>query len=167
MNASNSADRAARAALQGELRDLLCLAVVGEHLRWVVRGDGGELGRWLSDAVPRWRALADEVAKRLVALGVPPDGRVRSLAQDIPLNWVPEGWLPPDEARQLLEQRLHTLGEWFAGGDRKPPTPRARASWTPSAKLWRACHDTKRSKATEHAFCLLTWFHFQRWVGKD
>ena len=112
MNASNSADHAAGAELQGELRDLLCLAVVGDHLRWVVRGDGGELGRWLSDAVPRWRALADEVAERLAALGVPPDGRVRSLAQDIPLNWVPEGWLPADEARQLLEQRLRTLREW-------------------------------------------------------
>lgn len=112
MNAYNRADHAAGAELQGELRDLLCLAVVGDHLRWVVRGDGGELGSWLSDAIPRWRALADEVAERLVALGVPPDGRVRSLAQDISLNWVPEGWLPADEARRLLEQRLHTLGEW-------------------------------------------------------
>jgi hypothetical protein len=51
MNASNSADHAAGAELQGELRDLLCLAVVGDNLRWVVRGDSGELGRWLSDAV--------------------------------------------------------------------------------------------------------------------
>ena len=112
MNAYNRANHAAGAELQGELRDLLSLAVVGDHLRWVVHGDGGELGGWLSDAIPRWRALADEVAERLVALGVPPDGRVRSLAQDISLNWVPEGWLPADEARRLLEQRLHTLGAW-------------------------------------------------------
>ena len=112
MNACDRGDHSVGVELQSELRDLLCLAVVGDHLRWVVRDDGGELGRWLSDAVPRWRASADEVAERLAALGVPPDGRVRSLAQDIPLNWVPEGWLSADEARQLLEQRLRTLGEW-------------------------------------------------------
>jgi starvation-inducible DNA-binding protein len=99
--------------LQSELRDLLCLAVVGDHLRWVVTGrDGAELADWLADAVPRWRALADMVAKHLVALGVAPDGRVRSLAKDMPLSWVPDGWLATDEARRLLAQRLHIVAAW-------------------------------------------------------
>ncbi len=49
------------ADLQHELRDLLCLAVVGDHLRWVVVDDDGELADWLSDVVPEWRALADRV----------------------------------------------------------------------------------------------------------
>lgn len=94
--------------LQGQLRDLLCLAVVGDHVRWVVTGDeAAELADWLTDAAARWRALADQVAKRLVTLDVAPDGRVRALAQDIPLNWVPDGWLRADEARRLVIDRLH------------------------------------------------------------
>jgi len=99
--------------LQQELRDLLCLAVVGDHVRWVTTGDeAAELSDWLADAVVQWRVWADQVAKHLVKLGVAPDGRVRSLAEDIPLNWVPDGWLPADEARQLVADRLRTVAGW-------------------------------------------------------
>jgi starvation-inducible DNA-binding protein len=99
--------------LQRQLRDLLCLAVVGDHVRWVVTGERGvEIAAWLTDTVPRWRALGDRVAKHLVALGVAPDGRVRSLAKDIPLNWVPDGWLAHDEARRLLTDRLKIVAGW-------------------------------------------------------
>jgi hypothetical protein len=105
-------DRPPGAELQQELRDLLCLAVAGDHLRWVVVGDDGELDRWLSDAVAHWRALGDGVAAHLVARGIPPDGRVRSLAQDVHLNWVPEGWVPAAEARLMLDQRLRTVAGW-------------------------------------------------------
>ena len=92
--------------LQDELRDLLALAVLGDHVRLVLTGaDRAEFANWLAEAALRWRALADQVAAQLVAMGVPPDGRIRSLAKDIPLNWVPEGWLSPDEARRLVHQR--------------------------------------------------------------
>jgi DNA-binding ferritin-like protein len=105
---------AARGAveLQRQLRDLLCLAVVGDHVRWVLVDDEGELAEWLADAVPEWRALADQVAKQLVALGVPPDGRLRSLAEDIAFNWVPDGWLHREEAERLLAGRMHMLASW-------------------------------------------------------
>jgi starvation-inducible DNA-binding protein len=93
--------------LQEEIRDLLCLAVFGDHVRWVLEGsDRDELGGWLAEASPRWRALADDVAAHLATLGVPPDGRVRSLAKDVALNWVPEGWLSLDEARRLVHDRV-------------------------------------------------------------
>lgn len=99
--------------LQEELRDLLDLAVVGDHVRWVVVGDeAGELADWLAEAGPQWRALADQVSRHLVTLGVAPDGRVRSLAKDIPVHWVPEGWLRADEARRLIAYRLRTVGGW-------------------------------------------------------
>jgi starvation-inducible DNA-binding protein len=99
--------------LQGQLRDLLCLAVLGDHLRWVLRGyDAGELADWLADATVQWRAWADRVAKHLVKVGVAPDGRVRSLAKDIPVNWVPDGWLRPDEAGRLLDVRLASAAAW-------------------------------------------------------
>jgi len=99
--------------LQGVLRDLLCLAVVGDHVRWVLVDDEvAELVQWLVDSAGQWRVLADHVAKRLVVLGVAPDGRVRSLAKDVPFNWVPDGWLNLDEARELVGERLGRVAGW-------------------------------------------------------
>jgi starvation-inducible DNA-binding protein len=101
------APRCAALELQDELRDLLSLAVLGDHVRWVLEGaEGDELEAWLAEASPRWRALADDVAARLATLGVPPDGRIRSLAKDIPMNWVPDGWLSLGEARRLVHDRM-------------------------------------------------------------
>jgi hypothetical protein len=48
----------------------------------------------------------------LVASDVAPDGRVRSLAKDIPLNWVPEGWLSRSDARHLIVARLTLVADW-------------------------------------------------------
>jgi starvation-inducible DNA-binding protein len=99
--------------LQAQLRDLLCLAVVGDHFRWVVKGDeASELVDWLFEATPQWRGWAEQVARELVRLGVAPDARVRSLAKDIPLNWVPDGWLGADEARRLVASRLGVVAGW-------------------------------------------------------
>lgn len=99
--------------LQRQLRDLLCLAVVGDHVRWVVTGDEtAELAEWLGEASTQWRAWAHQVANYLVKLGVAPDGRVRSLAKDIPGNWVSPGWLSHDEARRLPASRLGAVCEW-------------------------------------------------------
>ena len=67
--------------LQAELRDLLCLAVVGDHVRWVTNDE--ELAAWLADASAQWRGWADQVADKLVAAGIAPDGRVRSLRPGI------------------------------------------------------------------------------------
>jgi hypothetical protein len=96
--------------LQPQLRDLICLAVVGDHVRWVLRDDD-ELGDWLAEAAGEWRGWAEQVATQLVAAGVAPDGRVRSLAKDIPLNWVPEGWLSGGDAQRLIAERLALVAE--------------------------------------------------------
>jgi starvation-inducible DNA-binding protein len=99
--------------LQGQLRDLLSLAVVGDHVRWVLKGDESEeLADWLTEATALWRSWADQVAKHLVTLGVPPDGRVRSLAKDIPIQWVPDGWLGCGDAGRLIANRLGTIAAW-------------------------------------------------------
>lgn len=37
---------------------------------------------------------------------------VRSLAKDVPFNWVPDGWLDLDEARQLMGDRLSKVAGW-------------------------------------------------------
>jgi hypothetical protein len=96
--------------LQRQLRDLICLAVVGDHVRWVLTDDD-ELGAWLAEAAGEWRGWAEQVATQLVASDVAPDGRVRSLAKDIPLNWVPEGWLSGGDAQRLIAERLALVAE--------------------------------------------------------
>ena len=98
-------------ALQHQLRDLVCLAVVADHVRWVLTDDD-ELGGWLAEVAPQWRAWAEQVAARLVASQVAPDGRVRSLAEDIQLNWVPDGWLSGEAARPLVAERLARVAGW-------------------------------------------------------
>jgi starvation-inducible DNA-binding protein len=118
--------------LQSELRDLLCLAVVGDHVRWVLVGDGAsEFAELLREAATQWRGWADQLANHLVTLGVPPDGRVRSLAKDISVNWVPDGWLRLDDARRLLVVRLGTLAGWAA-------TRRSQTSDSASIQLFDA-----------------------------
>lgn len=99
--------------LQDQLRDLLCLAVVGDHLRWVLRGEQVEdLREWLADAVTEWRRCADQVAQFMITAGIPPDGRVRSLAADIPFNWVPDGWVGPENGAQMVANRLRRVADW-------------------------------------------------------
>jgi hypothetical protein len=97
--------------LQRQLRDLICLAVVGAHVRWVLRDDD-EFSDWLAEAIGTWRLWADQVATQLVAAGIAPDGRIRSLVKDLPLNWVPDGWLSSDDARGLIAERLALVAEW-------------------------------------------------------
>jgi hypothetical protein len=71
------------------------------------------LAGWLAAAAaaPQWQEWAEQVAKQLVAMGVAPDGRVRSLAKGIPFNWIPDGWLAFDEGRQLVADRLSVVSE--------------------------------------------------------
>lgn len=97
--------------LQQQLRDLICLAVVGDHVRWVLREDD-ELGDWIAQAIANWRLWADRVATQLAAAGIAPDGRVRSLVKDLHVNWVPDGWLLRDDARRLIAERLALVAEW-------------------------------------------------------
>jgi starvation-inducible DNA-binding protein len=132
--------------LQDELRDLLSLAVAGDHVRWVVTGDGAaELAEWLAGTTSQWRAWADQLAKHLVTLGVSPDARLRSLAKDIPVHWVPEGWLRPDDAARLVVERLVSLAGWARYRHSQALNPEtARLLDTVSSGLEAHAHDGHR-----------------------
>ncbi|HET6966166.1 MAG TPA: hypothetical protein VFH58_15425 [Acidimicrobiales bacterium] len=111
MTAGDTRDRGG--PLQEQLRDLAALAVVGDHVRWVLRGPGAPaLAERLAEAAGAWRAEADAVARAMADAGIPPDARIRSLARDIPWNWVPDGWLDADAARGLIGDRLGRLADW-------------------------------------------------------
>jgi hypothetical protein len=92
-------------ALQYLLRDLICLATVADHVRWVLVDDP-ELRTWLAGAAGEWRGWAEQAAAQLAKSQIAPDGRIRSLAKDIPVNWVPDGWLAGEAARLLIARRL-------------------------------------------------------------
>ena len=99
--------------IQETLRDLACLAIVGDHVRWVLRGgDPAGFAAWLTVSTAKWRAWSDRVAAHMAHQDTPPDGRVRALARDIPWNWVPDGWLSTSEAVDLMQDRLRRLAEW-------------------------------------------------------
>ena len=67
-------------ALQYLLRDLICLATVADHVRWVLVDDP-ELRTWLAGAAGEWRGWAEQAAAQLAKSEIAPDGRIR-----IPLN---------------------------------------------------------------------------------
>lgn len=95
--------------LQEVFRDLIRLAVVGDHVRWVVIGEGSsELAKWLQETVPQWRDWADALAGYMTKLEIAPDGRVKTLAWDVTRQWVPAGWLTTADARGLLAPRGRT-----------------------------------------------------------
>ena len=52
------------------------------------------------------------MAVQLVTSHIAPDGRVHTLAKDIRLNSVPDGWLSGEAARDLLAGRLTWVIEW-------------------------------------------------------
>ena len=112
---------------QDQLRDLLCLAVVADHVRWVLRGEGiSDLVSWLAATAGQWRAWADAVALEMVDAGFAPDGRVRALASDIPFNWVPDGWLDLSEGQQLLSSRVGKVAGWARERSTEATSPEER-----------------------------------------
>ena len=130
--------------LQQQLNDLVSLAVVGDHVRWVARGDGSaELVEWLTASVAEWRGCADRVAQQLSSSGVAPDGRIRSLVRDIPVNWVPDGWLSADEGRRLVLDRVARVATWT----------RYRRSYAegPRADVLNGIHSCLEAQLTERA----------------
>lgn len=74
--------------------------------------DTTAVAAWLAAATLDWRASANVVARRIADNGTAPDARVRALARDIPLNWVPDGWLSAAEAAHLMRDRLATVTAW-------------------------------------------------------
>jgi starvation-inducible DNA-binding protein len=95
------------ADLQGMLVDLTDLALIGKQLHWNIQGPHfRSLHLQLDELIDAWRELGDRVAERAVALGVAPDGRAQTVAQDSELPPPPAGPLPTDEAIAYLTQAL-------------------------------------------------------------
>lgn len=100
--------------LQAALTLLIDLSLLGKQAHWNVVGPHFRpLHLQLDEMVDAWRAAADAVAERAVALGHAPDGRAATLAARSELSPLPEGPIADHEViaafTRLLTEAIGTI----------------------------------------------------------
>lgn len=98
--------------LQATLVELIDLSLIGKQLHWNIAGRPFKpLHEHLDELVDSWRNLSDTVAERAVALGVAPDGRSGTVAEDSGIEAIDAGTLDTDTATRELVTRLADVSE--------------------------------------------------------
>ena len=93
--------------LQGELVDLIELALLGKHLHWNLTGpDFQEMHEHLDELIEQWQGRADETAERGRALGIVPDGQARTVGEHSQLATVAAGEIRTDAVIRILLEAL-------------------------------------------------------------
>ncbi|MEU2289013.1 DNA starvation/stationary phase protection protein [Streptomyces sp. NPDC013178] len=96
------------AALQGALVDLVDLSLVGKQIHWNVVGPRfRSIHLHLDEVVATVRKHSDTVAERAATLGVSPDGRTGTVAEQSVVDPAPGGWIKDTDAVAAL---VTTLG---------------------------------------------------------
>ncbi|MET8409947.1 DNA starvation/stationary phase protection protein [Streptomyces sp. NPDC005195] len=94
-------------ALQGALVDLVDLSLVAKQIHWNVVGPRfRSVHLQLDEVVDTARLHSDTVAERASTLGVPPDGRARTVASDSGIGGTPDGWVKDTDAVGTLVNAL-------------------------------------------------------------
>ncbi|KAB2591990.1 Dps family protein [Streptomyces arboris] len=94
-------------ALQGALVDLVDLSLVAKQIHWNVVGPRfRSVHLQLDDVVVTARQHSDTVAERASAIGVNPDGRSATVAEETAIRSVPEGWIKDTDAVKALVDAL-------------------------------------------------------------
>ncbi len=102
--------RAVATQLQPVLVRLIGLALHGKQAHWHVVGRNfTPVHEQLDTLVGDARSYADEVAERLVALGVPVDGRPQAVAESA--GTFPEGFLADDKIVALIVDEIEKVIE--------------------------------------------------------
>ncbi|GGM77481.1 DNA starvation/stationary phase protection protein [Longimycelium tulufanense] len=91
--------------LQAALLDLIDLSLVAKQAHWNVVGRHfRDVHLHLDELVATARKYTDDVAERAAAIGVSPDGRVRTVAAGTRVPEFPEGWqADKDVVRAIVE----------------------------------------------------------------
>lgn len=85
-------------ALQGALVDLIDLSLVAKQAHWNLTGRNFKVvHEHLDEVVALARSGQDDVAERAVAIGVNPDGRVRTVADRTKIQQLEAGYLDDDK----------------------------------------------------------------------
>jgi starvation-inducible DNA-binding protein len=93
--------------LQATLVELIDLSLQAKQAHWNVVGPnfrGAHL--FLDEVTDQYRGWYDEVAERLAAIGVSPDGRIGTLAASTPLDPLPAGQLRDVDVLAMFDQRV-------------------------------------------------------------
>jgi starvation-inducible DNA-binding protein len=98
------------ALLQSTLVDLLDLSLLAKQAHWNVYGPRFRaIHLQLDEVVTTARDFADEVAERAAALGVSPDGRAATVADNSGLPAFGSGWTADGKVVEALVQVFVTL----------------------------------------------------------
>ena len=104
------------AELQPTLVELVDLALSGKQAHWNLTGElFRPLHLQLDELVVDAREWGDQVAERLVTVGVPADGRVATVAADTPLPAFPSGAVPSEKVVTEIVARLDDAVERVRG----------------------------------------------------
>ncbi|WP_125099704.1 Dps family protein [Leucobacter chromiireducens] len=98
------------------VHDLIALSVNGKQAHWHVRGTNFiAVHELLDEVVGRARDAYDEVAERIVALGLPVDGRIGTVAARTTTPELADGFRQADDAiRDMVAQIDATLVTVYA-----------------------------------------------------
>ena len=94
--------------LQAVLTDLIELHLQGKQAHWNVVGKNfRDLHLQLDEVVEAARGFSDEIAERMRALFITPDGRSSSVSKQTSLPPYPEGEVDTSETIDLITQRIY------------------------------------------------------------
>ncbi len=97
-------------ALQDSLVELIDLSLQAKQYHWNVVGPQFRaVHLQLDEITDAVRLASDDVAERLSALGVPPDGRVSTVADTTPIPAVGAGWQRDGDTVEQMAERLTTV----------------------------------------------------------
>ena len=111
---SDEARRTTGAILQDTLVDLVDLHLSAKQAHWNLTGRSfRSVHLQLDEVVALAREAADTVAERASAIGVNPDGRSRTVADQTKLHQFETGWLPDDKVIAAITDMLGEMGKRF------------------------------------------------------
>jgi starvation-inducible DNA-binding protein len=111
---SDEARRTTGAVLQDTLIDLIDLHLSAKQAHWNLTGRSfRSVHLQLDEVVAVAREAADTVAERASAIGVNPDGRARTVAEQTKLHQFETGWLPDDKVIAAVTDMLGEMGRRF------------------------------------------------------
>jgi len=96
--------------LQATLAELIDLSIQGKQAHWTVTGPlFRPLHEQLDAIVDDARTWYDDVAERMAALGVAPDGRTATVVASSPLEALPAGWQKDADVVERFTSRLTAI----------------------------------------------------------
>ena len=93
--------------LQATLIELIDLSVHAKQAHWNVVGPAFKpVHEFLDELVDEYRGWYDDVAERLTAIGVSPDGRLATVSDGTPLATLPPGPLADQAVVVAMDERV-------------------------------------------------------------